>query len=291
MQVSAPWATCHLIRSFTFWTSWERYTTDLLSSGLAMPSQRNMFIPSHYVVRTWFVFASPFCYSVRKMFTPFFIFLFFRHKFSLRIDVFICQHLQINLIGTVQTPLSAQWAFLSQHNSPLSLNKWTLIHLNGVESRAPCCLREILDRDFSCFSWSRRTSGVSHNAFYWSSGCFYIFTWLAVFHTANLKRNAITVVYPKKRLTLQHSKHSWFSHTGWKPVRVVLSPLLWCRTLSPDGRIISFTVKSGVVLPVLTAHPALDPTGSKRPAFSQAVEHSSNGLIASRLKEMDIGMM
>lgn len=61
MQVSAPWATCHLIRSFTFWTSWERYTTDLLYLGLAVSSQRNTVIPSHYVVRRWFVFVSPFC--------------------------------------------------------------------------------------------------------------------------------------------------------------------------------------------------------------------------------------
>lgn len=163
---------------------------------------------------------------------------------SLRIDVFICQHLQINLIAAVHTLLSTQWAFFSQHNSSLSLNKLTLMHLNGVEITTPCCLRVISDRDFSCFSWSRRTSGVSHNAlFIGPLSLPPFFTWLAVFHTVYLKRNAITVVYPKKRLTLQHSKHSWFSHTGQKAVTVVLSPSLWCRTLSPDGRIISFTVK------------------------------------------------
>lgn len=38
-------------------------------------------------------------------------------------------------------------------------------------------------------------------------------------------------------------------------------------------------------MPVLTARPALGPT------FSQAVEHSMSGLIANRLKEMDIRTM
>lgn len=76
MQVSNPWATCHPIGSFTFWTSWERYTTDLLCSGLAMPSQRNTFIPSHYVVRTRFVFVSPFCHLVTLQYQNVYTFLY-----------------------------------------------------------------------------------------------------------------------------------------------------------------------------------------------------------------------
>lgn len=131
---------------------------------------------------------------------------------------------------------------------------------------------------------------LSLTALYWSTGSISICSpdWLC-FILCTSTRNAITVVYPKKRLTVQHSKHSWFSHTRQKPVTVVLSPLLWCRTFSPDGRIISFTVKiRGGLFLVLTAHPALCPTDSKRLDFSQAVEHSLNSLIASRLKEMDI---
>lgn len=158
---------------------------------------------------------------------------------SLRIGIFICQHLQINLIGAVHTPLSAQWAFFSQHNSSLSLNKWTLIRLNRVEFTTLCCPRAISDRDSSCFSWSCGTSGVSHNALFIGPLALSPFlTWFAVFCMVHLKRNAVTVVYPKERLALQLSKHSWFSHTGQKAVTILLSPLLWSRTLSPDGRII-----------------------------------------------------
>lgn len=136
---------------------------------------------------------------------------------SLRIDIFICQHLQINLIAAVHAPLSTQWAFYSQHNSSLSLNKWTLIHLNGVEITTPCCPRATSDRDSSWFSWSRGTSGVSHDVLFIGPLAPSPFlTWFAVFHTLYLKRNAVTVVYPKERLALQLSKHSWFSHTGQK---------------------------------------------------------------------------
>lgn len=39
---------------------------------------------------------------------------------------------------------------------------------------------------------------------------------------------------------------------------------------------------------MLTAHPVCVPPIHKRADFSQAVERSLNGLIAGRLKEMDI---
>lgn len=55
-----------------------------------------------------------------------------------------------------------------------------------------------------------KTSGVSHNAL-----CFCPLPDLP-FLVVYLLRNAITVVYPKKRLPLQHPKHSRFSHTGQK---------------------------------------------------------------------------
>lgn len=88
----------------------------------------------------------------------------------------------------------------------------------------------------SCFSsWSHRTSAVSHNSLYWHEG---FFTWSAGFYHS---RNIGAVMYPKQRLAPQNTR---FSHTGWKPVAVVLSPSLWCWTLSRDGRIISFTVKT-----------------------------------------------
>lgn len=145
-----------------------------------MSSQRNTFIPSHYVVKTWFVskavpilsFTNTLYHNVYTFLhlSEFRVFLFNQVHTNifhlLRIDVFICQHLQINLIGAVHTPFSTQQAFFSQHNSSLSLNKLTLMYLNGVEITTPCCPRTISDRDSSCFSLSYQTSGVSHNALF-----------------------------------------------------------------------------------------------------------------------------
>lgn len=116
------------------------------------------------------------------------------------------------------------------------------------------------------------------------------FTWLAASYTVYLARNATAVVYPKRRLTLQYPKHCRFSHTGVKSSHscVVSLALMW--DFEPRWTYyIIYSKNQGWSSPVLTAHPALGPTDSKRPKdFSQAAERSLKGLITSRPEAMDI---
>lgn len=113
------------------------------------------------------------------------------------------------------------------------------------------------------------------------------FPWWSVFKNS-VQRKAATVVYPKKRLTVQHSKHSWFFTQGQNQSQLYCcSALMWdfepWRTYN-----IIYSQNQGWSVPVQPARPALCPTDSQRLDFSQAVEESLNGLIASRLREMDI---
>lgn len=141
------------------------------------------------------------------------------------------------------------------------------MYLNGVEITTPCYLRAISDRDSSCFSQSHWTSGVSHSAlFIGPLALSPFFTWLAVFHTVPPEQCHHCCVSKEEINSTALKTLLIFSHRA-KNSHSCIVALLWCRTRSPDGRIISFTENLGWSFTVLTAHPALCPTDSKRPDF------------------------
>lgn len=109
------------------------------------------------------------------------------------------------------------------------------------------------------FFWTHSRSAVFHKWIHWHSGVFCFFTWSAVFYQS---RNIGIVVYPKERLALQHSKHSRFSHTGWKPVDCIVSLALMSKFEPWRTYYIIYCQNLGWSMPVLTAHPALGPTQS-----------------------------
>lgn len=107
------------------------------------------------------------------------------------------------------------------------------------------------------FFWTHSRSAVSHESLHWHSGFFSFFTWSVVFYHS---RNIDTVVYPRERLALQHSKHTRFSHTGWKPVSCIVSLSLMSDFELWQTYYIIYCQNQGWSMPVLTAHPALGPT-------------------------------
>lgn len=135
------------------------------------------------------------------------------------------------------------------------------------------------------FSRGHQTSAVSPAAL-WLVLCLYgHFTpdWLHLIRPTTSTGMPSLLCIQRKRLSPQHSKHIWFSHRGWRAETVVLSPGFDVRLWAWRTCNILYSWNQGWSFPVLTANPALCPTDSKRPGFSQPVERSPKGLIASRL--------
>lgn len=155
-----------------------------------------------------------------------------------------------------------------------------------------------------CFPPSCQTSGVSHNAFYWSSGCL-----ISIFHltgrvpySRQLRRNGTTVVYPKRRLTPQYPKHCrFFSHRGeqrrWRRQSRSLPSNPDVGPWAPMDAYYRLQWKSGVVFTGVNGSPSFGlppmPGDHLFFFFSQAAERrhpppKKRGLITSRREAADI---